>query len=123
MLRLITEDKNVEVVPVAKVDNDIDASLVKNACDESITSLIQKTWDYISEVNSIITTFDYDYKEADGNDIKEILNSVVDSATINIGMLHKVKDMLNQHSSNLVADGMEKAEQIISNSEEVKENK
>ena len=130
MLKLIKEE-NIKPIALDQV-NDIQTSeeentqevpenLINNACQDIVNNLIQSAWNFISEINSTIATIEYDFKdEKTKKEITELLNSIVDDSTINIGILHKVFELLNSEKANLLASGQEKAEEIISstNSEE-----
>ena len=67
----------------------------------------------ISEIKSVIATMESSYEDANKENIQNILNSIVDDITINIGMLHKVITLVDNNSSNLLQSGQEKAEDII----------
>lgn len=86
----------------------------QNAFSDLINAAIQKEWEIISQINSLIATFDYEYKEENKDDITAILNQLVDDSTINVGMLHKVAELVSTKTSELLDSGEEKAEEIIS---------
>ena len=50
-------------------------------------------------------------------EIIELLNSIVDDSTVNIGILHKVFELLNSEKAELLVSGQEKAEEIINNTD------
>lgn len=130
MLKLIRED-TIKPVPVDSVDvetdvnmetanmEDIPDSIVANACQDVVNNLIQAAWNFISEVNAAIATIDYDFKdETIKKETVELLNTIVDDSTINIGILHKVFELLNSEKANLLASGENKAEEILNNETE-----
>lgn len=86
----------------------------QNAFSDLINAAIQKEWDIISQINSLIATFDFEYKDENKDDITAILNQLVDDSTINVGMLHKVAELVSTKTSELLDSGEEKAEEIIS---------
>lgn len=127
MLKLIKEE-NVKPIALDQVD-DVQASepeqqevpevIINNACQDIVNNLIQSAWNFISEINSTIATIEYDFKDAKAKkEITELLNSIVDDSTVNIGILHKVFELLNSEKAELLASGQEKAEEIINNSTE-----
>ena len=86
----------------------------ENAFSDLINFAIQKEWEIISQINSLIATFDYEYKEDNKDDVTAILNQLVDDSTINVGMLHKVAELVSNKTADLMNAGEEKAEEIIS---------
>lgn len=130
MLKLIKEE-NIKPIALDQVDDiqtseeeniqEVPENLINNACQDIVNNLIQSAWNFISEINSTIATIEYDFKdEKTKKEITELLNSIVDDTTVNIGILHKVFELLNSEKANLLASGQEKAEEIIhsTNSEE-----
>ena len=121
MLRLIKEDTikpisidQVEETVPESIIEEVPVSVIANACQDVVNNLIQAAWNFISEVNSTIATLEYDFKdEAAKKEIIELLNTIVDDSTINIGVLHKVFELVNTDTANLLASGTEKAENII----------
>lgn len=125
MLKLIKEE---QIKPIAideistpdapAAESEIPEAVVVNACQDLINGLTQAAWEFISSVNSAIATIEYDFKnEETKSEIIELLNTIVDDSTINIGVLHKVFSLINGEKSDLIASGEEKAENIISSSE------
>lgn len=110
----VTEEptEETEVKEVETIESPVDVP--ETVFSDMINSAIQKEWEIISHFNSLIATFDYDYKEANKDDILAVLNQLVDDSTINVGMLHKVSELVSSKSSELVSTGQEKAEEIIS---------
>ena len=121
MLKLINEDQT-EVTPISNIEQnqqventpEIDEEIVKTASEETINFLIQKSWDFISDVKSVIATLAVNYEDELKDDVIEILNVVVDDATINIGVLQKVANMMNKRRLQLLNTGEDKVEQILS---------
>lgn len=94
-----------------------ETQLKTQACEMATNDLIQKFWDLVNNVTSLATTLDYELEE-NKTEIAEILNSITDDLTINIGMLYKVVEFLNQKTPELLAAGEEKAEELISDTTE-----
>ena len=125
MLKLIKEEQikpvaadDVTAVETEAVETEIPEDIINNACQDLINELTQAAWEFISSVNSAIATIEYDFKNEDTKtEILELLNTIVDDSTINIGVLHKVFSLINGEKSDLIASGEEKAENIISSSE------
>ena len=121
MLKLINEDQT-KVTPIPNTEqnqqiedtSEIDKEIIKMASEETINLLIQKSWDFISDAKSVIATLAANYEDELKDDIIEILNTVVDDATINIGVLQKVANMLNKRRLQLLNTGEDKVEQILS---------
>lgn len=129
MLRLINEDEEkklkfkddenrTEVIPVPKPEMDsddgIEYSMVKQACKSNMNDLIQEAWGFISNINSSVMMLDMDYKESNKSDIIELLNTIVNDLTINIGVLETCGSMIDNNADELIASGKEKAENILS---------
>lgn len=104
-----------EVVP--KVENTSEEALpeevVVAAHSDIINSLINGCWNLVSELNAAIATIEYDFK-GDKESVVTLLNDVVDTTTINIGMLHKVSSLVDAETADLIATGEAKAEEKIS---------
>lgn len=94
-------------------ENGVLEEVIIKACENATNSVIQHFWDLIADVNSLSGSFDYDYKGESKDSIKEILESVVDDLTVDIGMLYKVVELLNSKTTDLIDAGEEKAEEII----------
>lgn len=117
MLKL--QEKTI-IEPIANdVDkSEIDLSMFKAACKTSTNNIIQLAWNLINELNSLIATIDFDYKESNKDDIKKILNTIIDDTTIDIGMLYKVISLFDGDVQELISDGESKAEEIIEDENE-----
>lgn len=106
-------DDNVEQ-PKAPVE-EIPTEVIKKACQDSVNGLIQNGWDFISNVNSVIATIDYDYKEANKEALLEILNTAVNDITVVIGMLYSGVNLIDNKTAELIQSGSEKAENLVDN--------
>ena len=111
------EEASEEVANIPEVEVDekeIPQHIIENACQDLINNLTQEAWNFISSVNSSIATIEDGLKnEETKKEIIELLNTIVDDATINIGILHKVFSLINSNKADLIASGEEKAEDII----------
>lgn len=121
MLKLINEDQT-KVTPIPNTEQnqqvedtpETDEETIKMAFEETINLLIQKSWDFIADAKSVIATLAVNYEDELKDDIIEILNIVVDDATINIGVLQKVANMMNKRRLQLLNTGEDRVEQILS---------
>lgn len=112
-------DAETEVIDdVAQSENSVEevpTDIIKKACQDSVNGLIQNGWDFISNVNSVIATIDYDYKEANKEALLEILNTAVNDITVVIGMLYSGVNLIDNKTAELIQDGSEKAETLVDN--------
>ena len=126
MIKLI--ETKVEVTPVPDLEDsnvsemstsdDIDTEVIKNGFENAINNSIQNIWNLIADLNGLIASIDFDYKEENKDSIKEVLESTIDDLTVDIGMMYKVISMINAETSNLIDAGKEKADEIINNNSE-----
>lgn len=110
--------ENTIIEPVANpsaeaTEEKVNATMLKNACENATNNIIQKAWELINEVNSFIATIEYDYKEANKDEVTSILNSVIDDTTVNIGMLYKVISLFDNKTTELLDAGEQKADDLI----------
>lgn len=96
-------------------EEEVPTDIIKKACQDSVNGLIQNGWDFISNVNSVIATIDYDYKESNKEALLEILNTVVNDITVVIGMLYSGVNLIDNKTAELIQDGSEKAENLVDN--------
>lgn len=87
--------------------------VIINANVGLINDLISREWELINEYKSIIATLELDNQE----ELITILNSVVDEKTIQLGMLNKAVELLDDSSIDLMKQGEEKAEEILAEKE------
>lgn len=117
-VEVLPEEEPVEIVPEEEITvkepiEEVKPEIEESAFSQMILDAIQHEWDLISQINSIIATIDYDYKEDNKDDVLKILNEINDDSTINVGMLHKVSELISEDTANLLSSGIEKAEEII----------
>ena len=101
-----SENSTIEEIPT---------DVIKKACQDSVNGLIQNGWDFISNVNSVIATIEYDYKEANKEALLEILNTAVNDITVVIGMLYSGVNLIDNKTAELIQNGSEKAENLVDN--------
>lgn len=111
----VEKEVNTEEVPeTASQAEEAKPEIVETVFSDMINNAIQEQWNIISTLNSIIATFDFDYKGENREDILTILNQLVDDSTISVGMLHKISELVSTKVTELVTAGENKAENIIS---------
>lgn len=107
-------EENVEEVEVKQEEVvNVDNEVKDNAFKTILTTAIQQEWDLINQFNSLIASFEFDYNKDNKEDIKTILNQLVDDATISVGMLYKIQDLISDETTKLIDLGIQKAEEII----------
>lgn len=121
-----TDATIVEPIAVEEVKNEIEevvdskeAELEvldrKNGLKEMTKGVTNQVWDIISNINSVIATIKYDFKEDEVEDIIKIFNELIDDLTIDLGMLSKISNILDSRTVELMDKGEEKAEEILKN--------
>lgn len=121
MIKLI-EDA-IEVTPVPNNSNtdtgnqEIPEHVIQNALETESNAIIQNIWALISNINGLSASLDFDYKDSNKEDIKEILESMVNDLTIDIGMMYKIISIINNKTTELIDDGKQKAEELITSDE------
>lgn len=125
MIRLLKEaEEKTLVEPVAadtqtppEVSNTeevVDAKKIAiTACEDAVRDLTHAAWDFISTTNSVIATLDLYYTEKSKDGVINLLNTIVDDSTINIGILQKVMGLINSKKTDLLDAGETKAEEIL----------
>ena len=110
----VTEEPETLFTPKPETDPEVEENAFKTSVGDSINGLSNQCWEFISNVNGLIATIDFNYNSGDNKEeIKEILNSLVDDATISVGMIEKASELLDAQKSDLINSGREKAEEII----------
>lgn len=77
-----------------------------------LSTEISDTYNDISNLKSVLVSLGQDLP--DREDLKEIINSIIDERTIHVGMLQKAIDLLSESHKELLDAGEEKAEAIVS---------
>lgn len=114
---LILNETNIKVNPVpsdVELENmDANVEAAKKGFESALNTTIQDIWNLINQLNGMCTMIDFDYKDEDGSNIKEILESIIDDMTIDIGMIYKAISIVNNDTEALIDTGKEKAAELI----------
>lgn len=110
------------IVVSSEFDNDeVNDVIVKNAESMLISDTIQEEWITVDNYKSVIATL------SQNSDNKEeaiaLLNQIVDEKTIIIGMLTKVLELIDDKQVELMKQGVEKAEEVLDEVSDEKEEK
>jgi rubrerythrin len=124
------EKKELEILPAAELaqeplplnpDMGVEAPIEEqpvpeeikvNAFSSLVNASISKEWEAIDAMNSAIATFIVERPEDEAS--IEVLRQVVDEKTAHVGMLQKVLGIVDGKTYELVKDGEEKADDIVS---------
>lgn len=79
-----------------------------------LNDTINKEWDELNVLNSTLATMKYEAPEKE--DVISILDNIITEKNIHIGMLTKALSLLNPETQELMDAGVEKAEEVISES-------
>lgn len=86
---------------------------IKIAISSLISDMIKDEFALIEKITSAIATVEYEnIKEKE--DIKTILQTLLDEKNMHIGMLTGILEILDPKTSDLMTAGIEKAQEIIS---------
>lgn len=111
-----TESQLPDAIPSEPIEIstevEVDSTIKDNAAAMMINDCIQRKWDDINTLKSLITTFDAD-KPTAYEEIINILNQLVDDETVAVGMLSKASELVDDSSAELMQKGIEKAEDAI----------
>ena len=77
-----------------------------------LSSEVSEIYNNLASLKSILVTLNSDLPERD--DVKDIIEEVINERTIHVGMIQKAIDLLSENHEELVDIGEEKAEQIVS---------
>ena len=91
-------------------DTEVPQEVEANAFKGLITDLIQSEWNSINNLNSVIATL----VGTEYENISDILNAIADEKVVQIGMLTKASEMIDNSDSVLMNQGVEQAETIVS---------
>jgi hypothetical protein len=105
---LIEEDVYLEE-PVEEISEED----IKNAFTGLINDVIKEEFALIEKYTSAIATLEAE-ELANKEEILTILKSISDEKNIQVGMLTKALELIDNKSSELMNAGVEKAEEIIS---------
>lgn len=90
---------------------EIEKEEIDNGTYIMINDLVQKEWESINNIKSIIATLSAE--ENANQDVIAILESAVDEKTITVGMLTKASEIVDDKQSDLMQQGIEKAEEVV----------
>ena len=99
---------------MAEMDN-----LEKGAYVSTLNDVIETGWTYIEALKSAVATIGGENNTLP--DVIAIVQDVIDDTIISIGMISKASELIDSETSDLMAQGEEKAEQIVDNNVEVEE--
>ena len=112
-------EMSVDELPPVELDKPIEIEEPQVSEEDKSNSFIDvlsmemsETYNDISSLKSILTTLNNELSNRD--DIKDILNTIVDERAMHVGMLQKAIELLNEEHKELVDAGEEKAEAIAS---------
>ena len=90
---------------------EIEKEEIDNGTYIMINDLVQKEWESINNIKSIIATLSAE--ENANQDVIAILESAVDEKTVTVGMLTKASEIINDKQNDLMQQGIEKAEEVV----------
>ena len=102
------ENGNVETEP------EVPQETVVNAYSGLLQDLLRKQWDVINAADGIMATVDGEAADINKEDVKSILQKLVDETTVSIGMVTKALGVVDPSQEELMNKGVEKAEEVIS---------
>lgn len=98
--------------PITIEEPEVSDEIKTNGFVDMLSYEIGEVYNSISSLKSILTTLGTEL--SDKQDVRDILNAIIDERTIHVGMLQKAIDLLNDEHKELVDAGEEKAETIAS---------
>ena len=98
--------------PIEVEETQVSDEVKSNGFIDMLSYEVSEVYNSISSLKSVLTTLDSELSNRD--DIKDILNTIIDERTIHIGMLQKAIDLLSDDHKELLDAGEEKAEAIAS---------
>lgn len=103
-----------DIVPEVVVDEpEVKDEIIVNAYSDLLQDLLRKQWDVINAADAIIATIDTESSEINKEDVKAILGKLVDDTTVSIGMVTKALGTVDPSQEELMDQGIEKAEEVI----------
>jgi len=105
--------------PVEEVTQEV----ADNAYLTQLNDLITSEYGKIDEVKSLIATFTSEDAIDSNSEVIAILNAFIDETTISIGMLTKASELIDSTTSDLMKQGIEKAEDAIKNADKEEDKK
>ena len=111
----------IEPVIETEPETEVKEEVVVNAYTDMLQDLLRKQWDVINSADGIIATIDLESAEVNKEDVKAILNKLVEDTTVAIGMVTKALGVVDPSQEELMDKGIEKAEEVI-NQEPIEES-
>jgi len=105
--------------PVEEVTQEV----ADNAYLTQLNDLITSEYGKIDNVKSLIATFTSEDAIDSNSEVIAILNAFIDETTISIGMLTKASELIDSTTSDLMKQGIEKAEDVIKNADKEEDKK
>ena len=102
------ENGNVET------EQEVPQETVVNAYSGLLQDLLRKQWDVINAADGIMATIDTEEADINKEDVKAILQKLVDETTVSIGMVTKALGVVDPDQEELMNKGVEQAEEVIS---------
>lgn len=95
---------------------EISEGQIKSAFTALINNIVKDEFALIEQYNSVIATLEAEDVE-NKDDILAIVKTILDEKNINVGMLTKALELVDNTSTELMNKGLEKAEEIISDAD------
>ncbi len=125
MLKLIKEELEDEVIITEEPTNvleeepkqeltELEEMSMNQSLLDNVNDLINSCWTFIDAANSILISYE-EFKKDNWEEISNIINSLINDTTINVGMLNKVVSLISDERTDLLKQGEEKAENLIEN--------
>lgn len=120
MLKRIYEDKVDDETLIVNDDKEtkdeeksmVDPQVITRAIVDLVNGTVTNIWDLVAQINGLIATIEPE-EISNKEKVLEILNTLVDDLTVDIGMINKVRDIVDEEKTELIDKGEEKAEQLI----------
>ncbi len=95
---------------------EISEGQIKSAFTALMNDIVKDEFALIEKYNSVIATLEAEDVE-NKDDILAIVKTILDEKNINVGMLTKALELVDNTSTELMNKGLEKAEEIISDAD------
>ena len=116
---IIPEEPIIEPAPIEEVPEEV----AVNVYSDLLQNLLKKQWDVINEADSIIATLNSEESDINKEDLLAILNKLTEETTVSIGMVTKALGVVDPSQEELMNQGVEKAEEVISGQLSTEEDK
>ena len=95
---------------------EISEGQIKSSFTALMNDIVKDEFALIEKYNSVIATLEAEDVE-NKDDILAIVKTILDEKNINVGMLTKALELVDNTSTELMNKGLEKAEEIISDAD------